>query len=193
MGPEKKTMTANDVSIFIDQAEVNTFVTIKSRKRLERVFQIDNKSPQFKKLAEIKKSASVSELSRVKNELFLEIEKKLIKISEDLDAVSNVVDLVKYDPSVGTDHYSREMKEMTDQLEKYKKDKEKICTSTPEFENLSRTNSVLQKTLSGIVLAFNTPGTCMYDFKIFKDKDGSVDLRQLDAVAPKYKEMCKKM
>jgi len=32
----------------------------------------------------------------------------------------------------------------------------------------------------------------MSDFKVFKDKDGSVDLRQLDGVSQRFLASCKK-
>ena len=191
-GSNPNTMNANDIAAFIDQAEIGTHVIVKSKKKFERVFQIDASAAQFKRLNEVKKNSSVSEVSRAKNELFLEIEKKLIKLSDDLDAAAASAELVKYDPAIGADKFRREIREMTAELDGFKKNKEKVCTATPAFENLSKTNASLQKTLSGILVAFNTPGTCMYDYKVFKDKDGAVDLRQLDEVGGKYRESCKK-
>lgn len=191
-GSDTHTMSANDIASFVDQAEVGTHVIVKSKKKYERVFMVDPGAAQFKRLQEIKKNASVSELSRAKNELFLEIEKKLIKLSDDLDSAAASAELVKYDPSIGADKYRREIRDMTAELDGFKKNKEKVCTATPAFENLSKTNASLQKTLSGILVAFNTPGTCMYDYKVFKDRDGAVDLRQLDEVGGKYRESCKK-
>ncbi len=57
---------------------------------------------------------------------------------------------------------------------------------------MSRANARLQTTLSNIVYAFQTPDTCMAGYKVFKDKDGAVDLRQLDTAADDYKANCKK-
>jgi hypothetical protein len=192
VGKDRRTMTADDISQFVDQAGVMAYISIKSRKGYERIFQVDASAPSFKRLAEIKKGSSISEVARVKSEVFTEIEKRVIKLSDDLDTSAAAAELIKYDPSIGTDKLRRESRDLAGELEGFRKNREKICTSTPGFENLSKANSSLQLTLSNILYAFQTPGTCMDGYKVFKDRDGSVDLRQLESVPARYKEACKK-
>lgn len=188
----QKLLTANDISAFIDQAELGSFITVRSKRKLERVFQIDGNAKQFKAVNDAKRSASVSELSRLKNELFLDLEKRLIKLSDDLDNAAASAELIKYDPSVAGDRFRREIRDLKAENESFKKDQSKVCTSTPAFEALTRTNSGLQRALSNVLVAFNSPGTCMYDYMVFKDHDGTVDVRQLETVVSHYREQCKK-
>lgn len=188
----KKAMQADDLPVFIDLASVNAYVTVKSKAGYERTFLVDSNSEQFKKLNEVKRAAALSEISRFKNELFMEIEKKLIKLSDELDSQAAAASLVKYDSSIALDKFRREYHGVSSELEGYRKNREKVCTSTPAFEQISRANSGLQKSLSEILFAFQTPGSCMDGFKVFKDKDGSVDLRQLTGVSEKIIEKCKK-
>jgi hypothetical protein len=192
LGKVRKAMNADDIANFVDQGQVAAFVTLKSRKGMERTFQIDNKAPQYKRLAEIKKTASISEIGRAKADLFAEIEKKLIKLSDEMDGQAATAELVMYDPSITYDKNKREFKPLMDELEGYRKNREKVCTSTPAFEQVSRANSRLQTTLSNIIYAFQSPDSCMAGYKVFKDKDGAVDLRQLDKVADEFKMNCKK-
>jgi len=188
----KKAMQPDDLAVFVDQAGISAYVTVKSKAGFERAFMIDSGAEQFRKLNEVKRSAALSEVSRYKNELFIEIEKKLIKLSDEMDAMAASASLVKYDSSIALDKYRRESFAVNNELEGYRKNREKVCSSTPAFEQISRANSGLQKSLSGILYALQTPGTCMDEFKVFKDKDGSVDLRQLDGVPEKFLEKCKK-
>ncbi|MFN7729322.1 MAG: hypothetical protein ACK5P7_09220 [Bdellovibrio sp.] len=189
---ERKSMTSEDISTFIDQSSVMAYMTVKSRRGLERTFMVDGNAPQFRKLAEMKKTASISEVSRTKNDLFSEMEKRAIKVSDDLDAAAVGAELVKFDPSISTDKFRRETRNMVTELEGFKKNRDKVCTATPAFEQMSKANAGLQQSLSNILFAFQTPDSCMSGFKVFKDKDGSVDLRQLDGVADQFKANCKK-
>ncbi len=188
----RKTMSADDISVWIDQAAITSYITVKSRKGLERTFLVDANSPEFKKLNEIKRSASISEVSKYKNDLFADIEKKSIKLSDELDSQANQALLIKYDSSIALDKFRRETRAMKTENDGFKSNREKVCTSTPAFEQMSKANSSLQKSLSNILFAFQTQGTCMSEFKVFKDKDGTVDLRQLDGLGQKYIEKCKK-
>jgi hypothetical protein len=192
VGKERRAMTVDDISQFVDQAGVMAYITVKSRKGMERVFQIDSNAPTFKRLNEAKKSASISEVSRVKSEVFAEIEKRVTKLSDELDATASAAELIKYDPSIGTDKMRREARLLLTELEGFHKSRDQVCTSTPAYENLTKANASLQQILSNILFAFQTPGTCMDTFKVFKDKDGTVDLRQLDVVPARYKEACRK-
>ena len=192
LGKVRKAMNAEDIANFVDQGQIAAFITLKSRKGMERTYLIDNKAPQYKRLAEVKKTASISEIGRAKTDLFNEIEKKVIKLSDEMDGQSATAELIQYDPSVTYDKTKREQKGMMEELEGYRKNREKVCTTTPAFEQVSRANARLQTTLSNIIFAFQNPDSCMAGYKVFKDKDGAVDLRQLDKVADEFKANCKK-
>lgn len=191
LGRERKVMTAEDITNFIDSAEIAAYVTLKSRKGLERTYAIDSKAPQFKRLQEIKKSASISEIAKAKSDLFSEIEKKIIKIADEQDGQAQATELILPDPYVTFDKMKREQRSLMAEVEGYRKNKDKVCTNTPAFENMSKINSRLQQTLSNMVYAFQTSDSCMAGYKVFKDKDGSVDLRQLDSASDYFKANCK--
>jgi hypothetical protein len=192
LGKERKVMNAEDITNFVDAGEVAAFITLKSRKGMERTFMVDPKATQYKRLDEIKKNSSISEIERAKADLFAEIEKKVIKVSDELDAQAAAAELILYDSSLTYDKLKRSSRTMMAELEGYRKNKDKLCTNTPAFENMSKANSRLQQTLSNIIYAFQTPDSCMSDYKVFKDRDGSVDLRQLDTVTDHYKANCRK-
>lgn len=192
VGKERKVMSAEDINNFIDAGEVVAYISLKSRKGVERTYMLDPKSPQYKKLAEVKRSGSISDIAASKSALFNEIEKKVIKTSDELDAQAAAAELVLWDPGLSYDKTKREERGMIAEIDGYRKNRDKVCTTTPAFEQVSKANSKLQQTLSNIVFAFQTPGTCMSSFKIFKDHDGSIDLRQLDGLSDQYKESCKK-
>lgn len=191
LGRDRKIMSAEDITNFIDAAEVKAYITLKSRKGLERTYAIDGKAAQFKRLAEIKKSSSISEIARAKSELFSEIEKKIIKISDEQDGQASAAELILPDSHITYDKLKKEQRDLTTEVEGYRKNREKICTTTPEFENMSKVNARLQQTLSNLIYAFQTPDTCMAGYKVFKDKSGSVDLRQLDSASDHFKSNCK--
>jgi hypothetical protein len=188
----RKSMSAEDISKFVDDAQVAAYITLKSRKGMERTYFIDGQAQQYKRLADVKKTASMSEIAKAKSDLFNEIEKKIIKLSDELDGQAAAAELVKYDSSITNDKFKREFRSMNAELDGYRKNRDKVCTSTPAFEQMSKANASLQQTLSNILYAFQTPDSCMSDFKVFKDKDGSVDLRQLDGLAQKFQAQCKR-
>ena len=192
IGKERKVMNSEDINNFVDAGEVAAYITLKSRKGLERTFMIDGKAPQYKRLNEIKKGSSISEIAKAKSDLFNEIEKKVIKISDDLDGQNAAAELVLYDSSFTYDKLKRDNRSMNMEIEGYRKNKDKVCTNTPAFEQMSKANTRLQQTLSNILYAFQTPDSCMSDYKVFKDRDGSVDLRQLDTVTDQFKANCRK-
>jgi len=192
VGKERKVMNADDITNFVDAGEVAAYITLKSRKGYERTYMVDPKASQYKHLNDMKNSASISEIAKAKSDLFNDIEKKVIKVSDDLDGQAAAAELVLYDSSLELDKMRREQRTMTAELEGYRKNKDKVCTNTPAFEQMSKANSRLQQTLSNIIYAFQTPDSCMSDYKVFKDRDGSVDLRQLDTVADHYKTACRK-
>jgi hypothetical protein len=192
VGKDKKVMSADDVYNFVDAGQVAAYITLKSSKGIERTYQIDPKAPQYKHLESAKRGGVMTEIAKAKTDLFNDIEKKVIKTSNELDAQAATAELVLWDPGLTYDKNRREQRTMVAELDGYRKNREKVCTSTPAFEQVSKANTRLQQTLSNIVYAFQTPGTCMSTFKIFKDRDGSIDLRQLDNVTDTYKESCKK-
>jgi hypothetical protein len=192
VGKEKKVMDADDIAKFVDASAVSSYITLKSRKGYERTFMVDGRSANFKRLQDIKNSASMSEIASAKTNLFNEIEKKIIKLSDELDGQAATADFVLWDPGVSFEKFKREAREMQTELDGYHKNKDKVCTSTPAFEAVSHSNARLQQTLSNIVYSWQTPGTCMSSYKIFKDKDGAMDLRQLDSSVAHYKNECKK-
>ncbi len=185
-------MSSEDIANFVDASEVAAYITLKSRKGMERTYLVDGKAPQFKRLNDIKKNQSISDISNAKSALFNEIEKKVIKLSDELDGQAAAAELVLYDSSLTYDKIKRESRLMTAELEGYRKNKDKACTSTPAFEQISKANSKLQQTLSNILYAFQSSDSCMSDYKVFKDRDGAVDLRQLDTVTDHFKSNCKK-
>jgi hypothetical protein len=191
LGKERKVMSSEDVANFIDQSESNSYVTVKSRKGYERTFQVDAHSAQFKHLSDIKNSGSVSEVATAKTSLFGEIEKRTVKLSDELDGQAAATDFVLYDPAVTYEKMKREAHDLTTEVESYRKNREKMCTSTPAFEALTKASARLQQTLSNIVYAWQTPSTCMSSYKIYRDKDGAIDLRQLDSSVDHYKAECK--
>lgn len=191
LGKERKVMTAEDITNFIDASEVLAYITLKSRKGFERTYAVDPKAPQFKRLADIKKSASISEIAKAKSDLFSEIEKRVIKISDEQDGQAAAAELVLPDSRITYDKLKKEQRTMAQELEGYRGNREKVCTTTPEFEKISKTNARLSQTLSNMIYAFQAPDSCMSGYKVFKDKDGSVDLRQLDSAPDHFKANCK--
>lgn len=191
LGKDRKVMSAEDITNFVDAGEVAAFITLKSRKGFTRTYAIDGKAPQYKRLQEIKKSSSISEIAKAKSDLFADIEKKVIKISDEQDGQAAAAELVKPDPAVTYEKMKLESRTLANEVEGYRKNRDKVCTTTPAFENMSKANQRMQTTLSNMVYAFQTPDSCMAGFKIFKDKDGTVDLRQLDSAPDHFKANCK--
>lgn len=192
MGKERKVMSADEIANFIDAGEVAAYLTLKSRKGMERTFMIDARAPQYKRLNDIKRSSSISEIAKAKSDLFNDIEKRVIKLSDELDGQAAAAELVLYDSSLTNDKAKRENRALMAELETYRKSKDKVCTKTPAFEQMSKANTRLQQTLSNILYAFQAPDSCMADYKVFKDRDGAVDLRQLDTVTDTFKANCRK-
>ncbi len=192
LGRDRKVMNPEDVANFIDLSESNSYITVKSRKGYERTFMVDGKSQPFKRMNDVKNSGSTSEVASAKTNLFNDIEKKTIKLADELDGQAAAAEFVLYDPSVTYDKAKREARDLTTEVEGYRKNRDKMCTSTPAYEALTKASGRLQQTLSNIVYAWQTPGTCMDTYKIYRDRDGSIDLRQLDSSVDHYKTECKK-
>jgi hypothetical protein len=193
VGNDRKSMTPEDISAFIDKAAVQAYITVLSKKKLERTFLVDNNHPAFRRIAELKKSASIGEISHAKLDLFSEIEKKTIKVSADLDEAVAASDLIIADPSVSREKFKTDLHDAAGELDALRDKKDKLCTATPAFEQITRANQHLQKTLSSLVYAFQNPNSCLTDFKLVKDREGEVDLRQLDNIGPQFIEKCRRV
>lgn len=191
-GKTRKVLDADDVAKFVDASTINGYITLKSRKGTERTFLVDGKSTPFKRLEDVKNSASMSEIATAKTSLFNDIEKKIIKLSDELDGQASAAEFILWDPGITFDKAKREQRDMTTELEGYRSNKDKMCTSTPAYEAVSKSNAKLQQMLSNIVYSWQTPGTCMSSFKIYKDAEGAIDLRQLDNSVAHYKANCGK-
>lgn len=189
-GKEKTAFTSDDIPVFIDQAYTKVYITVKSRRGHERTFTLDSTSTQFKRLTDIKKSGSASDVSKAKQDLFSDVEKMIVRLSDDLDAKSLSAELVKYDASVTTERYKKELSETSRELEAFLAGKNQLCVATPHYENINKLNMSLQVALSNVLVAFQTQGTCMESFKVKKDGNGLVDLSQLDGLSQSYKDNC---
>lgn len=115
----RRRMNSQDISNFIDQAQISSYMTVRSRAGLERVFLVDSEAPSFKKLRTAEKSSSISDINKVKSELFEEIEAKVVKLSDELDATAAAAVLVKSDPSVALDHAKIKEHGLVTEVEKY--------------------------------------------------------------------------
>lgn len=118
----RRSLSPDEIAQFVDRSEVAAYISVRGRKGVERAFYVDPDAPQFRKLSEIKKTGSISEISKAKNDLFSEIEKKAIKISDDLDAQMSTAELVKYDNSFAVEKYKRELRKLDQELLTFKKD-----------------------------------------------------------------------
>ena len=112
MGKERKVMNAEDITNFVDAGEVAAYITLKGHKGMERTYLVDHNAPQYRRLNDVKKSASMSEIAKAKSDLFNEIEKKVIKISDELDGQAAAAELVLYDSSLTYDKLKRASRDM---------------------------------------------------------------------------------
>ena len=131
----RRSMTPEETAQFIDKAEIAAYISVRSRRGMERTYLVDADAIQFKKLDELKRTGSISEIARAKLELFSEIEKKAIKISDDLDAQNATMELVKYDSSIVTDKYKRELRRMDQELVTLKADLDQKSSPSKIYEN----------------------------------------------------------
>ncbi len=189
---DRRTMTPDDISTFIDRSLVNTYITVRSKKGMERTFQVDANAAPLRRLNEMKKLASISEVGRAKLEAFAEMEKKAIKLSDEMDSAAMRAELLKPDSSIVNEKFKRQMRPMSVELTTLRTKNERLCTVTPEFERVTKTNVKLSETLSSLLHAFQQPDTCLDGFKLSKTQDGSVDLRQLESLGKAFQEKCKK-
>ena len=153
----RKVMNADDIMQFIDRAEVAAYVNVRSRKGYERTFLIDSEASQFRRLTEIKKTGSISEISRGKNDLFAEIEKRVVRISDELDAQLATMELVKYDSSIAVEKYKRDLHRLDQENPGYDQGPSSVANGNlPWYKyeiylgaGASNTNVVFNTTTSG--------------------------------------------
>jgi hypothetical protein len=131
----RRSMTPEETAQFIDKSEVAAYISVRSRRGMERTFLVDADAIQFKKLNETKRTGSISEIAKAKLDLFSDIEKKAIKISDDLDAQNATMELVKYDSSIASDKYKRELRRMDQELVNVKANLEQKVATNKAYEN----------------------------------------------------------
>lgn len=170
-----------DVTDFITKSAAGGYITVKSKRGFERTFEVDPSYVQFKKITEKRDSAGTTELARMKLDLFSEMEKKAVQISDGLDTIFVQSDLLKYDPSIAIDKCRLDMKASTSGTA-YEKN----------VESLQAENKALGVFLTGLIKAFKDPTSCLSDFKIHVTSDGSIDLEQLQGLSQAFKNRCKK-
>ncbi len=188
--PPRRVMHPEDIGEFLEAKEI--FVTLVGASKVTRIFQIDRNAPEFKHLEDLHKSGSISEIEAGKLALFAEIERKLIETSNKLDAAKNEAKLVLYDSSITYEKLNGDRVTRDAEIAALRKGKEQACMTLPAVEKISNANSKLQQALSNILYAFQTPDSCMAGFKVFKDRDGTVDLRQLNDVSTQFRSQCTK-
>lgn len=176
-----KAFDDNDIISFMDRANGGAFMTVKSKRGFERTFEVDPQSAPFKRLRSAKKDQSVSEIARLKLELYTDLEKKAIQVSDGLDTVFIQSDMLKYDPAIENDKCKMDMK-VYSTGSNYEKN----------LESISAENKALSIYLTSMLKAFKEPGSCMGDYKIDVAPDGSVELSQLQGLSQAFRNRCKK-
>jgi hypothetical protein len=171
----------DDIGSFIERALSGGYITVKSKRGFERTYEVDPSAIEFKKLKEARKTATASEVAKLKLDIFSEIEKKSIQISDGLDTVFIQSDLLKYDPAIATDKCKLDMK-VNATGSAYEK----------SIETLQAENKALAVFLSSLIKAFKDPSSCMGDFKLEVSSDGSVDLSQLQGLSQAFRTRCKR-
>ena len=131
----RRSMTPEETAQFIDKSEIAAYMSVRSRRGMERTFLIDSDAIQFRKLNETKRTGSISEIAKAKLDLFSDIERKAIKISDDLDAQNATMELVKYDSSVASDKYKRELRRMDQELVNLKSELDQKTGTNKAYEN----------------------------------------------------------
>jgi hypothetical protein len=176
-----KSFDDSDIISFMDRANSGAFMTVKSKRGFERTFEIDPQSAPFKRLRNAKKDLSVSDTARMKLDVYTDLEKKAIQISDGLDTVFIQSDMLKYDPAVANDKCKMDMK-VYNSGQNYEKN----------IESISAENKALSIYLTSILKAFKEPGSCMGDYKIDVASDGSVELSQLQGLSQAFRNRCKR-
>jgi hypothetical protein len=179
-GTERKIFVDRDIAPFIDRASLGAYLTVKSKRGFERTYEIDPGASIFKKLSDLKKAGSAAEVGRQKLDIFSEIERKAIQVSDGLDTIFIQSDLLKYDPSIASNKCRSDMRVYGDRgaLEK-------------NLEALSEENKALSVYLTGLISVFREKGSCLADFNLSVSDDGTVDLSQVQALAKAFRQKCK--
>lgn len=175
-----KSFGPEDVIDFVDRATNGAYITVKSKRGFERAFEVDSTSPPFKHLKD-KKDSGVSELARMKLDLFQTLERKAIQTSDGLDAIFIQSDVLKYDPAIANDKCKMDMKVYSSGV-----------TYEKNLESLTAENKALSIYLTSLLKAFKEPGSCLGDYKVEVSADGTVELSQLQGLSQAFRNRCKK-
>ncbi|MBS1985063.1 MAG: hypothetical protein JST16_12910 [Bdellovibrionales bacterium] len=192
-GAKKRTLTDQDIIDFVDHASVDAYLTLVSRKGLERTLRIDPGYANFKKLSEVQKVGSASEIARTKFELFTEIERRVVKISDELDSALAQQFLIKFDPYITNEKYRRELQVITNEAIHGVESAAGSCATENQLATIAQDNRVLGAQLMALVNAFRSPDSCLSDYPMNVGADGSVDIEALKALPQAFSERCHKM
>lgn len=191
-GQTKRPLTDQDIIDFVDRASVSAYLTVESRAEHERTLAIDPSYANFKSLADTIKSGSASEIARAKFDIFAEIEKRVIKISDDLDTSLSAQNFIKYDPSVTNDKYRRELEFVTGQTIQGIKSAATNCATEQQLATLASDNRALSTELTRIVNAMRSPTSCLGDQPFQVQPDGSMDLNEVKNLSLAFTDKCRK-
>lgn len=191
-GEVRRDLSDQDLLIFINKAINGAYLTVRSKKGLERTYQLDPNVPEFKRFIELEKNhASTREIGQAKLDIFGSIEQKVIKISDALDTSAPQADMVRSDPSIANQKFKSEFSE----LESEKKKLEKTCRSEnvdKQLEAISAEKRNLAHYLSILLRTMKDPGSCTESFALKTERDGSVGLDQINGLSKLFQENCRK-
>ncbi|MBC7691616.1 MAG: hypothetical protein H7222_07585 [Methylotenera sp.] len=193
-GETKKPMNDQDLLTFVNRATKGAYLTVKSKKGLERTYQLDANGAEFRKFAEISKTASTRELGQAKLDVFSAIEQKAIKISDALDTSAPAADLVRSDPAIANEKFNHEIRALNAEKTRL----EQTCNVPTdknvdkELESLTQEKRSLTHYLSILLKTMKDPGACTESFNLKVDKDGSIGLSQVTQLSNIFQEKCRK-
>jgi hypothetical protein len=177
-----KTFADQDILSFIDRSSSGgAYITVKSKKGFERTFEIDPAAAPFVRYRDSVKSAVSSEIAKIKLDIFTEIEKKAVQVSNELDKVIVHSDILKYDPSIATDKCKSAMRAL-----------DSGASFDKSLESLKTENRVLSFQLTSLIKAFEEPNTCMTGVKLEVTSDGSIDANSLENLPRAFRARCKR-
>lgn len=189
MGKERRVMNPENIGEFLNAGE--TYITVTSKMGVKRLYKIDKNATQYKDYEKVRDEGSITQISNAKMSLFEAVEKKLVQLSDFQDEKDSKAELVIYDPGRTYTGMLNQKRALAAELQAYMTGKESGCAKSPEFEKAQDTNDKLTSTLSNMISAFHSQGTCLSDFKVFKSRNGRVDLSQLDVLPGQFKQNCR--
>jgi hypothetical protein len=167
----------SELASFIDQARGGAYLTVESRKGVKRTFSLDPNSSEVQKFLELEKAkAPMAELLKAKLDIFSSIERKVTKISEALDETV---------PKESKKDAQKEAKK-----EGKKTLEESALDVQLEEANLYRKN--LTHYLSVILHTMQDPGSCTDSFNLRTEKDGGVDIHQINELSKLFQAKCRR-